>query len=192
MILGRILHEGWYFWWVNNSPVGQNRLREIGRIFSIEIRNMKLWKMPKLLNFTFPEGWFFFIVTMLNWKDPPNSIFGVKFKNIFHHFFLTMLANCYALLPICIHSISKAHVHSWPTLIHPTLHPSLLRGAPPLNSTPLSAGTRAVGDLYRSTWQFRSPIHSDPDAISARWVYFCLHRFWLKSGPLSSRISCFD
>jgi len=29
--------------------------REIGRIFSVKIRNFKLWKMPKLLNFTFPE-----------------------------------------------------------------------------------------------------------------------------------------
>jgi len=31
-------------------------LREIGRIFSIEILNIKLWKMPKLLNVRFPEG----------------------------------------------------------------------------------------------------------------------------------------
>jgi len=31
-------------------------LRESGRIFRINIRNFKLWKMPKLLNFMFPEG----------------------------------------------------------------------------------------------------------------------------------------
>jgi len=31
-------------------------LREIGRIFFVKIRNFKLWKMPKLLNFWFPEG----------------------------------------------------------------------------------------------------------------------------------------
>jgi len=31
-------------------------LRKIGRIFSIKIRNIKLWKMPKLLNFVFTEG----------------------------------------------------------------------------------------------------------------------------------------
>jgi len=31
-------------------------LKEIGRIFSIKIRNFQLWKMPKLLNFKFPEG----------------------------------------------------------------------------------------------------------------------------------------
>jgi len=30
--------------------------REIKKIFSIELRNFKLWKMPKLLNFRFPEG----------------------------------------------------------------------------------------------------------------------------------------
>jgi len=34
-------------------------LREIGRVFSIEIRNIKLWKMPKLLNFRFLEVWCF-------------------------------------------------------------------------------------------------------------------------------------
>jgi len=27
VIFGRISHEGWYFWWVDNSPVGKNRLR---------------------------------------------------------------------------------------------------------------------------------------------------------------------
>jgi len=31
-------------------------LREIGRIFSIKIRNFKLWKMPKLLNLKFLGG----------------------------------------------------------------------------------------------------------------------------------------
>jgi len=31
-------------------------LREIGRIFSTKIRNSKLRKMPKLLNFTVLEG----------------------------------------------------------------------------------------------------------------------------------------
>ena len=35
---------------------GVKSLREIGRIFSTEIRNFKLWKMPKLLNFRLPEG----------------------------------------------------------------------------------------------------------------------------------------
>jgi len=32
------------------------RLRKIGRIVSIELQSFKLWKMPKLLNFRFPEG----------------------------------------------------------------------------------------------------------------------------------------
>jgi len=32
------------------------RFREIGRIFPTKIRNFKLCKMPKLLNFRFPEG----------------------------------------------------------------------------------------------------------------------------------------
>jgi len=31
-------------------------LREIQRIFTIELRYFKLWKMPKLLNFRFPEA----------------------------------------------------------------------------------------------------------------------------------------
>ena len=30
--------------------------REIESIVTIEIRNFKLWEMPKLLNFRFPEG----------------------------------------------------------------------------------------------------------------------------------------
>ena len=29
-------------------------------IFFIKIRNFKLWETPKLLNFRFPEGWYFF------------------------------------------------------------------------------------------------------------------------------------
>ena len=28
-------------------------------IFPIKLRNYKLWKMPKLSNFMFPEGWYF-------------------------------------------------------------------------------------------------------------------------------------
>ena len=31
-------------------------LREIQRIFPVELSSFKLWKMPKLLNFRFPEG----------------------------------------------------------------------------------------------------------------------------------------
>ena len=34
-------------------------LREIRGIFPIKLRNFKLWKMTKLLNFRFPEGWYF-------------------------------------------------------------------------------------------------------------------------------------
>ena len=26
VVFGRILPKGWYFWWVDNSPVGKNRL----------------------------------------------------------------------------------------------------------------------------------------------------------------------
>jgi len=33
-------------------------LGDIGRIFAIKICNFKLWKMPKLLNFRFPDGWY--------------------------------------------------------------------------------------------------------------------------------------
>ena len=36
------------------------RLWEIASIFSTKIRNFKLWKMTKLINFRFPEGWYFF------------------------------------------------------------------------------------------------------------------------------------
>jgi len=35
-------------------------LREIRTIFRIELRDLKLWEMPELLNFRFPQGWFFF------------------------------------------------------------------------------------------------------------------------------------
>jgi len=35
---------------------GVKSLREIGRIFSIQTRNFKLGKMPKSINFRFPEG----------------------------------------------------------------------------------------------------------------------------------------
>ena len=35
------------------------RLTENGRIFSTKIRSFKFWKMPKLLNLRFPEGWYF-------------------------------------------------------------------------------------------------------------------------------------
>jgi len=35
---------------------GKFRLREIRRIFPIKLSTFKLWKMPKLLNFRFPEG----------------------------------------------------------------------------------------------------------------------------------------
>ena len=31
-------------------------LGEIGRIFLYNLRNFKLWKMPKLFHFRFPEG----------------------------------------------------------------------------------------------------------------------------------------
>jgi len=34
-------------------------LREIGKIFPTEVGNFKLLKMPKLLNFRFPEGRYF-------------------------------------------------------------------------------------------------------------------------------------
>jgi len=34
--------------------------REIGGTFSTKIRNFKLWEMPKLLNFRFSEGYYFF------------------------------------------------------------------------------------------------------------------------------------
>jgi len=45
-------------------------LREVGRKFSIELRNFKVWKMPKLLNFRFSEGrYFFLILTILDKKD---------------------------------------------------------------------------------------------------------------------------
>jgi len=33
--------------------------RKIGRIFSTKVRNFKLWRMPKLLNFRFLEEWYF-------------------------------------------------------------------------------------------------------------------------------------
>jgi len=29
VIFGRTLHKGGYFWWVDNSPVGENRLTKI-------------------------------------------------------------------------------------------------------------------------------------------------------------------
>jgi len=37
---------------------------KLGGIFYFHIRNFKLWKMPKLLNYKFPERWYF-----LNWDN---------------------------------------------------------------------------------------------------------------------------
>ena len=34
-------------------------LREIRKVFSIKLRNFQLWKLPKLLDFRFPEEIFF-------------------------------------------------------------------------------------------------------------------------------------
>jgi len=50
-------------------------LREIGRISPTEIRNLKLWKMPKFLILGFQKGDIFLIVTMLNSKDPIKYFF---------------------------------------------------------------------------------------------------------------------
>jgi len=41
-------------------------LSEIGSIFSTEVRNFKLWEMPKLFNLSFQKGDIFKIVTTLN------------------------------------------------------------------------------------------------------------------------------
>ena len=49
-------------WLTHNSPkylewnLASNRN---SRDFSLEIRNFKLWKIAKLLDFRFPEGWYF-------------------------------------------------------------------------------------------------------------------------------------
>jgi len=40
-------------------------LREIRRIFLIKLRNFEHWKIPKLLNFRFLEGWYLLILTIL-------------------------------------------------------------------------------------------------------------------------------
>ena len=55
-------------------------LREIGRIFAIKLRNFKLRKMPKYLNFRFPKGDIFFkIVTKLLQRS--SEIFFFLFPN---------------------------------------------------------------------------------------------------------------
>jgi len=45
----------------HNSPMylGWNLAWDFRRIFPIKLRNFKLRKMPKLLNFRFPNGWYF-------------------------------------------------------------------------------------------------------------------------------------
>jgi len=49
-------------------------LRELGRIFPTKTRNYKLWKMPKLLNFRFPVGRYFFHCKK-NWMKKSSKIF---------------------------------------------------------------------------------------------------------------------
>jgi len=44
----------------------KSSFRKIERVFSIEVRNLKLWEMPKLLNFRLLVGNIFLIVTTLN------------------------------------------------------------------------------------------------------------------------------
>ena len=50
-------------------------LREIRRMFSIEIQKCKLLKMPKLIYFRFPEGWYFLNCDNTELKNPLNQFF---------------------------------------------------------------------------------------------------------------------
>jgi len=50
-------------------------LREIRRTFPIKLRNLKLWKMPKLLIFRFPQGWYFLNFNNTKLKRPSKIFF---------------------------------------------------------------------------------------------------------------------
>ena len=52
-------------------------LSEIRRIFFIKMRNYKLRKVPKLLNFSFPEGWYFLNCYNTELKRSSKIIFPV-------------------------------------------------------------------------------------------------------------------
>ena len=43
--------------------------------FSTKIRNFKFWKMPELLNFTIPEGWYFLNCDNTELKRSPKIFF---------------------------------------------------------------------------------------------------------------------
>ena len=53
-------------------------LREIQRIFPIKLRYLKLRKMPKLLNFRFPEGLYFFNFDNPELKRPSKINFSLS------------------------------------------------------------------------------------------------------------------
>jgi len=46
--------------------------------FPNKLRNFKLWKMPKLLNFRFPEGLYFLICDNTELKKSSKIIFSVS------------------------------------------------------------------------------------------------------------------
>jgi len=50
-------------------------LRGIEIIFSIQIRNFKLWEMPKLSSFRFPEGQYFLNCDNTELKRSPKNKF---------------------------------------------------------------------------------------------------------------------
>jgi len=53
-------------------------LREIVRIFSTKARNLKLWKMAKLLNYGFQEGWYFLNYNSNELKRSSKIFFSVS------------------------------------------------------------------------------------------------------------------
>ena len=53
-------------------------LREIRRTLPIKLRNFNIWKMPKVLNFRFPEGWYFLNGDNTQLKRSSKTIFSVS------------------------------------------------------------------------------------------------------------------
>jgi len=74
VIFRRILHKGWYFWWVDNSPVGKNRLTCHLR-FSWNFQDLKIvvWKDIPVQNLL-PERIFFYPENSVkNWTKNAKS-----------------------------------------------------------------------------------------------------------------------
>jgi len=68
-------------------------------IFPIQIQNFKLWKMPKLFKFRFPEGWYFFDCDNTELKRSSKINFSVSERHRWASIFIVRIRNCFFFMP---------------------------------------------------------------------------------------------